>query len=734
VTSIFGLREAARIKVVPFEQYASRLFMTSTGPNVIGDGLDGCSRETLDLLCSYNPDAAYTLDSETLHASLKIGRENEGIGSVMVASLAAAAKGSDMTSTSVKFRRKVSAAMCIKPQLAGEVDNSHSSLQAKNRNILGLNTSSMVLFLVNYYCIVPVAHIHSIELGAASGTALLIGAVNVTSILSASVHALLASKRKSFAKKHLDVSFFRLPLIISALFPLIGNILCSLSVNREDFKMALIGRLLIGLGSAEVLNRRLVSTIMPKESVNAEVASMVKKSMLAMTVGLLLGSLVDVQVRKQNGYNSFGRNLLLDPTNNTSVGVDLSNATIASINGLSNETIASNAPVAVPVSPPPPVQNDIASEQPFLPFYPLNPPLLPFGYQRLLPLQSTGIIMACLWFLQMIGLIFFFDAPGRKEELVTAVDNSFENTDKVDVTLEEDFDSDSAGSERAKTLSMHVSKPSYDSMGSNPFVAEGLLEQEEIGTHGTFEKLQTMSRKTVKNQYKGSYLESLVSVRRLAMSNIAFPTTISFLILARAVNEALLSSCATIMYRFFWCSGAKSGLFLGIITSFILPINWSFSTEKNFTERSIIKVSLVIARYGLLLMVNYESLFYSMKNLIFRSANQDHSFSYDGFLGAVQYIVSFAVVFMSMVSLESVTLTLMSKVSPNSLRKYSLDSSFAVIFVSSLGRLVGDLLIWATELSSWVFLNSIINTLCCCLIVCLIVGSYVVKKHYFFLI
>jgi hypothetical protein len=733
VTSIFGLREAARIKVVPFEQYASRLFMTSTGPNVVGDGLDGCSRETLDLLCSYNPDAAYTLDSETLHASLKIGRENEGIGSVMVASLAAAAKGSDMTSTSVKFRRKVSAAMCIKPQLAGEVDNSHSSLQAKNRNILGLNTSSMVLFLVNYHCIVPVAHIHSIELGAASGSALLIGAVNVTSMLSASVHVLLASKRKSFAKKHLDVSFFRLPLIISALFPLIGNILYSLSVNREDFRMALIGRLLIGLGSAEVLNRRLVSTIMPKESVNAEVASMVKKSMLAMTVGLLLGSLVDVQVRKQSGYNSFGRNLLLDPANSTSIG-DLSNATIASINGLSNETITSNAPVAVPVSPPPQVQNGIASEQPFLPFYPLNPPLLPFGYQRLLPLQSTGIIMACLWFLQMVGLIFFFDAPGRKEELITAVDNSFENNDKVDVTLEEDFDSDSAGSERAKTLSMHVSKPSYDSMGSNPFVAEGLLEQEEIGTHGTFEKLQTMSRKTVKNQYKGSYLESLVSVRRLAMSNIAFPTSISLLFLARAVNEALLSSCATIMYRFFWCSGAKSGLFLGVITSFILPINWSFSTEKNFTERSIIKTALVIARYGLLLMVNYESLFYSMKNLIFRSANKDHSFSYDGFLGAVQYIVSFAVVFMSMASLESVTLTLMSKVSPNSLRKYSLDSSFAVIFVSSLGRLVGDLLIWATELSSWVFFNSIINTLCCCLIVCLLVGSYVVKKHYFFLI
>ena len=168
VTSIFGLREAARIKTEPFEQYASRLFMTSTGPNVVGDGLDGCSRETLDLLCSYNPDAAYTLDSETLYASLKIGREDEGVGSVMVASLAAATKGSDVISNSIRYRRKVSAALCIKPQLTGAVDNPHSSSQAKNRNILSLNTASTVLFLINYYCVVPVAHIHSTQLGSVS--------------------------------------------------------------------------------------------------------------------------------------------------------------------------------------------------------------------------------------------------------------------------------------------------------------------------------------------------------------------------------------------------------------------------------------------------------------------------------------------------------------------------------------------------------------------------------------
>ncbi|KAK1740900.1 SPX domain-containing protein [Skeletonema marinoi] len=334
------------------------------------------SRASIYLLCSYNPDAAYTLDSETLYASLKIGRENEGVGSVMVASLAAAAKGSDVISNSIRYRRKVSAALCIKPQLAGEDDNLQSSSQAKNRNTLALNSASMVLFLVNYYCVVPVAHIHSTQLGSVSSSALLIGAANVTAILSSSVHALLASKRKSFTKKHLDVSFYRIPLIVSALFPLIGNILYSLSVKKKSLEMALVGRLLVGLGSAEVLNRRLVSTVLPKESVNAEVAN----------------------------------------------------------------------------------------------------------------------------------------------ELVTNVHNSLENANKLDMALEEDFDSDSVGSEHAKMSSMHASKPSFDSTGTNPFASEGLLEQEEIGTHGTFEKLQVMSRKTVKNQYKGSYLESIACVPLLLFS------------------------------------------------------------------------------------------------------------------------------------------------------------------------------------------------------------------------
>lgn len=36
VTSVFGLREAAQNKSTPFEYHSSRLFMVSTGPNIVG--------------------------------------------------------------------------------------------------------------------------------------------------------------------------------------------------------------------------------------------------------------------------------------------------------------------------------------------------------------------------------------------------------------------------------------------------------------------------------------------------------------------------------------------------------------------------------------------------------------------------------------------------------------------------------------------------------------------------
>ena len=176
----------------------------------------------------------------------------------------------------------------------------------------------------------------------------------------------------------------------------------------------------------------------------------------------------------------------------------------------------------------------------------------------------------------------------------------------------------------------------------------------------------------------------------------------------------------------------RSGLFMGLMASMILPLNLSLATERNFTERGILKTALEIARYGLLLMVNYESIFFSVLSIAKgRSLRTD---PYDGFFGAPKYILSFGIVFSSIVVAESVTLTLMSKVqfAPRQMKKYATDSSFVVIFISAMARLVGDLLIYAFQ--NRPFLNDLVNPLSFTMMVAITAGLYVVKKHYFFLI
>jgi len=216
VTSIYGLREAARFKSDTFEHHSSRLLMISIGHSIVGDGLDGYSSETLNFLCSYQPDAAYTLDMETVYASL-IGQDKaDGIGGVMVASLAAAATGYDLASNRTRFRRQVAACMSINPKATGDDNDGHQSTRdMAYQNILRLNAASMMLYLGNYYVAIPTAHIFAASLGSRSSTAALIGMANIGAIVSSFIHVVITSKPRSFIRRRLDLSDFRLPLILS---------------------------------------------------------------------------------------------------------------------------------------------------------------------------------------------------------------------------------------------------------------------------------------------------------------------------------------------------------------------------------------------------------------------------------------------------------------------------------------------------------------------------------------
>lgn len=91
VMSIFALREASRTKADQFTSYIARYMLTFSGQPVVGEGLDGCSRETLDFLVAYNPDMALLLDSAVLYDGLKQSKWSRlPISTVMVSVLAAA--------------------------------------------------------------------------------------------------------------------------------------------------------------------------------------------------------------------------------------------------------------------------------------------------------------------------------------------------------------------------------------------------------------------------------------------------------------------------------------------------------------------------------------------------------------------------------------------------------------------------------------------------------------------
>lgn len=123
VTSIFAVREATRFKISYCDAYLSRSLIAFTGCPIIGEGLDGCSRETLDFLIAYNPDSALLLDCSVLYRGLKDGQwMHRPVSEVMIAALATGAlpetipPGATVTSQIALEEKVVSNVLCISPE------------------------------------------------------------------------------------------------------------------------------------------------------------------------------------------------------------------------------------------------------------------------------------------------------------------------------------------------------------------------------------------------------------------------------------------------------------------------------------------------------------------------------------------------------------------------------------------------------------------------------------------
>ena len=355
----------------------------------------------------------------------------------------------------------------------------------------------------------------------------MIGAANVSSLVGLLFHTLIQSKRNSLLRKRLEPNDFRIPLCVCSASALLGNLLFSYSITKSSLRMALVGRLLIGFGSAESLNRQLVSTVLAPESINAEVARLVKMCMSTIPVALLLGSLADIKVQDKVGFEYRRDSAMLPLLSDAMLPITPTSAPENNVSFSNNVSFAAVPPV-----------------QPFLPPLPLYAPtIVPLGQRSLftlkISLESSGYVMAFLWFIHLIGMIWFYDVPKTTRKV------SRNNGLKSHMTQEEDFDSDTETQPAEK-------KSPFESSKSNPFISE------EIGHRdGTLEKLQTMKRKTVKHHSQHTYSETIADVRRLMTSNVSFPTMCAVLFVVRAVAEIMFSSCGTIMSKYFNWSGGR---------------------------------------------------------------------------------------------------------------------------------------------------------------------------------
>ena len=156
-----------------------------------------------------------------------------------------------------------------------------------------LNLVSILLYTVNYYIIAPTANHYAVVLGAD-------GAYGATLIGASSFSAIIAAILYSY---WYTTSSFKSALLFSTLCPLCGNLIYGLAISYDSMSMAISGRFLCGFGSAEVINRQLISTCVSFAQITRASAFFVAASAMGMSIGPLIAAILD---------DTAGRDFLID--------------------------------------------------------------------------------------------------------------------------------------------------------------------------------------------------------------------------------------------------------------------------------------------------------------------------------------------------------------------------------------------------------------------------------------
>jgi hypothetical protein len=320
-----------------------------------------------------------------------------------------------------------------------------------------LNLLSILLYTVNYYIIAPTANHYAVVLGKD-------GAYGATLIGTSSFSAIIAAVLYSFWYTN---SSFKSALLFSTLCPICGNLMYGLAVSYDSMALAIIGRFLCGFGSAEVINRQLISTCVSFAQITRASAFFVAASAMGMSIGPLIAAILD---------DTTGRDLLVD----------------------------------------------------------LHLPFNPAGGIIFNSVTSPGFLMAILWFLEFLLLLFFFSEPDRING--TGVSNKKTNIDtETSFLIETDY-----GSMEERRM------PNDSTSNQNP---EEASDSDSV----------TVSMSPEFQKPVGGFWGEAMSACSLLLINQGLPVTLLLFCYIELADEVLIASCSMVVRRYFDRNASAAG-------------------------------------------------------------------------------------------------------------------------------------------------------------------------------
>mmetsp|Transcript_20827 Transcript_20827/g.43050 ORF Transcript_20827/g.43050 Transcript_20827/m.43050 type:complete len:927 (-) Transcript_20827:3882-6662(-) len=425
-------------------------------------------------------------------------------------------------------------------------------------------------------------------------------------------------------------------LTFSALCPFVGNLMYAIAITYDSMAMALFGRVLCGFGSAEVVNRQFISSCVSYVNMTKASALFVSVSAVGMSIGPLIAALLDM---------SAGRDADVD------------------------------IPIHLPGSP---KQSGIVFNHVTMP----------------------GFLMAFLWGLQLLSLIFLFREPER-------INSETDNTKKVEVG--EGLDQKSR---------------SYGTVVSDPDLCDS----------------SSSEKKSLRNE--------VVSVCKIIFSNPTFLVTLYLFAFIELVAEILISSCSMIVRRYFGWHGSKAGFMIASLGALVLPAHFIVERESRFySERRILKASIIFTFGAILLICNYEGLVLdcvgqTMKHVesrnemvkrlksILKHSSKHGEFPYDWGAGVFVYIIALSAIFIGSIIMEGVNTSLMSKAVPRELNDSFINMGLLATLVGTLGRVIGDSMITLSAFVGRSPLYDFVSVTYLPLTPVILFGLYLVNRYY----